>query len=50
MEKYRNNKPVLVGRTWSRSRVSMGQSPQKLTGYTTERVTFLIILEALSTT
>ena len=50
MEKYRHNKPVLVGRTWSRSRVSMGQSPRKLTGYTTERVTFLTILEVLLTT
>jgi hypothetical protein len=28
----------------------MGQSPRKLTGYTTERVTFLIILEVLLTT
>ena len=30
--------------------MSMGRSPWKLTGYTTERVTFLIILEVLWTT
>jgi hypothetical protein len=48
MEKYMHK--LFRRGVWGSSRGSMGQSPRKLTGYTTERVTFLIILEVLLTT
>jgi hypothetical protein len=48
MEKYRHK--LLRRGDWGRSSGSMGRSLWKPTGYTTERVTFLSILEVLITT
>jgi hypothetical protein len=48
MEKYRHK--LFRRGDWGRSKGSMGLSPWKLMDYTTERVTFLIILEVLLTT
>ena len=48
MEKHRHK--LFWRGVWCCSRVSMGKSSRKLTGYTTESMTFLIILEVLLTT
>jgi hypothetical protein len=48
MEKYRHK--LFRRADWDRSMGSMVQNHRKLTGYTTDRVTFLIIFEVLLTT
>jgi hypothetical protein len=48
MEKYRHK--LFWIRVWAAQRGPWDEASRKLTGYTTERVTFLIILEVLLTT
>ena len=48
MEKYRHK--LFWIRVWATQRGPCDEASRKLTGYTTERVTFLIILEVLLTT